>query len=175
MKVVAHNEVWLAIQDGSALDPRRRMERSPRNRFIPAIALLSGLGLLGLAVGWILNKIPDRAAWQAILAGLLLAGVGLGAGLTRNAEEKPLYLFDKSSGFLEVYQGDMTWVYRLEQIVSVTALCIPVEDPPPAHWRSIVIRFKTGEELVLHPGHDRPEHQAQMIALIQAFLNLSDR
>ncbi len=102
----------------------------------------------------------------------LLAGLLVLAFAAEEYKGTPNYIFDKSFGQLTVDHNESSKNYALADIVDVVAVSTASDDPPPTYWRKIHLVLRSGEELELHPGHDKPDKQAEMVVLIRQFLDL---
>jgi hypothetical protein len=92
---------------------------------------------------------------------------------TNQYKRTPVYSFDKSLGQLVIhYRNRACQNYALTDVFDVIAVSTANDDPPPSYWRKVRLIMRSGVELELHPGHEQPNKQEEMVTVIRHFLDL---
>lgn len=172
MKVLEHHESRLSIKDGSPFYNLFPLYNLFSGKWNGIIQVLSGLGVVALYLAWKMGKLPDKFPLVTNFVFLLLASSYILAWATKPYRNRPIYIFDKRLGELTIYHNDSSKSYALSDIVDVVAVIRSSEDSPRSYWSRIHLVLQSGEKLELHPGHDKPDKQEEMVTLIRQFLAL---
>ncbi|WP_448571409.1 hypothetical protein [Trichothermofontia sp.] len=174
MEVLEHSASRLVILDGAMvysygnIPSANSLIIQPLIIFTVCTLVVSFFPGASIKLAFILGSIT--AALPCI--GLLLVRI-YGGG------RYPTYVFDQQVGTLTcstpaVFPSRPPKVtrYSLNDIVAVKSVTEANDDPPPIYWRKIQLKMRLDIDLELHPGHDEPEKQQEMVTVLRSFLNL---
>lgn len=169
MKVLELTDTRLVIKDGSMW-----YKESPFNDLLSGhwggvIGFVVGLVAIALLVGLSSNLSQGLKFGLGILLFFLVGPVMLSL-LSGDYKPLPLYVFDRVSGELTVFQGKASQTYPLSEVVDVRADSTFNDDGSPEYWRKVHLVLRSNLVLELHPGHNQPQKQEEMVILIRQFL-----